>query len=148
MTIAPAAPGVFSADATGKGLAAATVFTVHADGTTSTATGAIYDTVQQQFVANPITVANPGDQVYLTLYGTGIAKRSSVANVKVLFNGASFPVTYAGPQPQFPGLDQVNMLLPTALAGRGSVNLVLNVDNIAANMVTLTFRVNFPTLRS
>jgi hypothetical protein len=41
--------------------------------------------------------------VYLTLYGTGIRNRSSLAGVSVTISGMSVPVLYAGPQPQTEG---------------------------------------------
>jgi hypothetical protein len=46
------------------------------------------------------------------------------------------PVEYAGPAPGFPGLDQVNVLLPADLDGVGSVTLTLGADSISTNSVT------------
>jgi uncharacterized protein (TIGR03437 family) len=45
-------------------------------------------------------------------------------------------VTYAGPQAQFPGLDQINILLPQSLAGSGQASLELSFDStsIAVNI--------------
>jgi uncharacterized protein (TIGR03437 family) len=40
----------------------------------------------------------------------------------------------------FTGLDQLNALFPTSLAGRGEVNLVLSADGKTANTVKLTFK--------
>ena len=48
---------------------------------------------------------------YVSLYVTGLGKGGGA--VTVTFNGASVPVTYAGPAPGFPGLDQINILLPS-----------------------------------
>jgi uncharacterized protein (TIGR03437 family) len=73
----------------------------------------------------------------LTLYGTGFRNRSSLANVQVTVNGVSVPVQYAGAQPSFPGLDQVNISLPAALSGAGIANVVLTVDGQASNTVTV-----------
>jgi uncharacterized protein (TIGR03437 family) len=50
------------------------------------------------------------------------------------------PVDYAGAQNQFAGLDQVNVPLPRALAGRGALDLVLTVDSKPANTVQVAFR--------
>jgi uncharacterized protein (TIGR03437 family) len=41
---------------------------------------------------------------------------------------------YAGPQSQFPGLDQINILLPSSLAGNGVANLYLNFDSSQQNL--------------
>ena len=48
------------------------------------------------------------------------------------------PVTYAGLQGTFIGLDQINALLTRTLAGKGEVDLVVTVDGKVAN----TTRVN------
>jgi uncharacterized protein (TIGR03437 family) len=47
-------------------------------------------------------------------------------------------VLYAGPQSEFVGLDQVNVILSRALIGRGAVTVVLTVDGKVANTVTIT----------
>ena len=44
-------------------------------------------------------------------------------------------VTYAGPQGSFPGLDQVNVLLPSTFTGMGVQNLTLTVNGSTANPV-------------
>ena len=75
--------------------------------------------------------------VYLSLYGTGIRKLSSMAAVTCTINGISVPVLYAGPQGQFAGLDQVNVPLTLNLRGSGESNVVLTVDGHTANAVTI-----------
>jgi uncharacterized protein (TIGR03437 family) len=68
------------------------------------------------FFAVTYTVTAPG---YLSLYGTGFAQAStSVSSCTV--GGTMATVTYAGPEIQIAGLDQVNMFLPGALAGAGT----------------------------
>ena len=57
---------------------------------------------------------------YLTLYGTGFARAATTeSHCYVGANAVPAAVTYAGPQMQIDGLDQVNMLLPASLAGAG-----------------------------
>ena len=77
----------------------------------------------------------------LVLYGTGLRNLSSVANVTAaVFNangGTNVPVAYAGAQPSFDGLDQVNLTLPVNLSGSGAVNIVLTVDGQTSNVVTI-----------
>jgi len=42
---------------------------------------------------------------------------------------------YAGPQGAYEGLDQLNVRIPRSLAGRGEVDVILNVDGHEANHV-------------
>ena len=78
--------------------------------------------------------------MYLTLYGTGIRNRSSLANVTVTIHGTNVPVLYAGLQPDFPGLDQVNVALTLNLRGSGESNVVLTVDGQTSNTVTVNIK--------
>jgi uncharacterized protein (TIGR03437 family) len=71
-------------------------------------------------------------QVFLVLYGTGIAGRSSLANVSVSVGGSSLPVAYAGLEGEA-GLDQVNVLLPASLAGTGKAAISVIVDGVVSN---------------
>jgi uncharacterized protein (TIGR03437 family) len=75
--------------------------------------------------------------VYLTLYGTGIRHRTSIDNVLVTINGVSVLPSYGGPQPNFAGLDQINVPLTLNLGGSGMVNVVVKVDQHQARTVTV-----------
>ncbi len=75
--------------------------------------------------------------VYLSFYGTGIRGRSGLANVTVTIGTTSVPVLYAGPQPDFPGLDQVNVPLVLSLRGAGVVNVTVTVDGVTSNPVRI-----------
>jgi uncharacterized protein (TIGR03437 family) len=75
--------------------------------------------------------------VYLSFYGTGISGRSSLANVTVTVGSVTIPALYAGPQSQFPGLDQVNVPLPLSLHGAGVVNVTVTVDGVTSNPVQI-----------
>jgi uncharacterized protein (TIGR03437 family) len=77
--------------------------------------------------------------VYLILYGTGIRNAGS-GQVTVNIQGLEVPVSYGGPQTQFAGLDQVNVLLPRALAGTGVANIVLSAEGKAANTVYVSIK--------
>jgi len=90
---------------------------------------------------NPIDLGEEGDQVVLVLFGTGIRGRTSLAGVRLTVGGVSVPVAYAGEQPDFVGLDQVNTAaLPRSLRGRGLVDVILTVDGKAPNTVTVVIR--------
>jgi uncharacterized protein (TIGR03437 family) len=133
------APGIFTANQSGQGIAQALVLDVSPTGGQTTSNTAIYNPTSGLWVANPIAM-NSTDSYFLELYGTGI--RYAPANgVTATINGVSVPVQYAGAQPQFPGLDQVNIgPLPASLAGKGTVNVVVTVAGQAANTVTVAFQ--------
>jgi uncharacterized protein (TIGR03437 family) len=88
----------------------------------------------------PINLSNASDQVILVLYGTGIRNRSSLAAANVKVGGRTLPALYAGSQPQYPGLDQVNVQLPQNLAGSGTVSVILTVDGITANSLSIAIQ--------
>ncbi len=126
------APGVFSADGSGSGLAAANWLRYNSSGTL-VASGNI-STSSIDFGAST-------DQVYLILYGTGIRHVSSQSAVSVTVGGSAGTITYAGAQGGSQGLDQVNVLLPRSLAGRGAgVPVVLTADGHTANTVTVNIQ--------
>src|SRR5205085_2609503 len=132
--ITAAAPGLFTANASGQGVPAAYVFRRRANGSESTEPVAQFDQAQNRFVPAPIDLGPEGDQVVLILFGTGIRGRSDLSAVTCRIGGVEVPVLYAGEQGQFVGLDQVNVgVLPRNLAGRGEIDLVLTVDGKAAN---------------
>jgi uncharacterized protein (TIGR03437 family) len=58
----------------------------------------------------------------------------------VTVNGVNAPVKYAGAQGSFPGLDQVNVLLPASLAGKGTVEVQLTAGGVAANPVQIVIQ--------
>ena len=127
VTITTVAPGLFSADASGQGVAAAVA-------------------VQGQnaaliFSCGPGPVACTGlpvnlNQTVLELYGTGI-RGHSASGVTCTVGGVTVPVTYAGAQPSYAGLDQVNISLPNTLANQGLLNIALTVDGQTSNTVTI-----------
>jgi uncharacterized protein (TIGR03437 family) len=53
----------------------------------------------------------------------------------VRIGGTEAEALYAGPQLQFPGLDQINARLPRSLAGRGEVDVLVIAHGTAANVV-------------
>jgi uncharacterized protein (TIGR03437 family) len=80
------------------------------------------------------------EQVILVLFGTGFRWRQSLDAVRVTVGGEPAEVLYAGLQLRYPGLDQLNVRLPRSLAGRGEVEVLLEVDGKAANPVTVSVR--------
>ena len=132
--ISPVAPALFTLN--NAGLAAAYVVRVSSDGTQTpeqvysvSASGAV--------VPNPIDSGAAGDRVYLCLFGTGF-QAAAVNTMQVSAGVVAVPVSYAGPQGSYPGLDQVDVLLPPSLAGKGSVDIQLSAGSAAANPVQIT----------
>lgn len=134
------APGLFSANATGKGVAAAVALRIKSDGTRIYEPVAAFSQAQNQFVAVPIDLGAPDDQAFLILFGTGLRARSALSAVTANIGGTNADVTFAGPQGTLVGLDQINLLLPRSLAGKGEVDVTVNVDGLAANVVRVGFK--------
>ncbi|MBI3667218.1 MAG: SBBP repeat-containing protein [Acidobacteria bacterium] len=138
--IEPVAPGLFAANASGQGVAAAAAARVSATGAQSPVTVVRYDASLGKNVAVPIDLGPATDQVILILYGTGIRFRIALSAVSARIGGDASDVLFAGPQGAFVGLDQVNVHLPRTLIGRGDVDVALVVDGKQANTVTINIR--------
>lgn len=145
--IAPVAPGLFSADASGRGLAAGVVLRVKANQAQVFEPLARFDSAQNRFVAVPIDVGVAGEAVYLVLFGTGYRWRSAMTAVTAQLTGLgsagspmSLAVSYAGQQGNLGGLDQLNIALPSSLSGRGECEISLSVDGKAANPLRFVVR--------
>jgi uncharacterized protein (TIGR03437 family) len=132
--ITQSAPAIFTADATGRGDAAAL---------------ATIDGVNYQ--RPPFDVLVNGRPNILVLYATGIrrapasdpADDNGVAeSVTVTIDGRLARVLYAGAQGGFAGLDQINAEMPAALAGGGQrrVEVAVTVNGVAANRVTIQLK--------
>ena len=139
VAVAAVAPGIFSANMDGKGVAAAVAVLVKSDGS---------QTAEQVFqcgaavgscAATPLDLGAATSQLYLSLFGTGMRgfQQQATATIGGVRVGVAGPVA----QGQYVGLDQVNLgPLPAALAGRGEVPVVLTVDGKSANTVSVSIR--------
>jgi uncharacterized protein (TIGR03437 family) len=137
VTINRVAPGLFAANGGGKGVAAATVLRVKADGSRSVEPVAIYDAVQNTFTVAPVDSGPATDQLFLILYGTGIRYAGLVRST---VGGVDAEVLFAGASPEWTGLDQVNVRLPRSLSGRGTVDVMLTADGQSSNPLQVSFR--------
>src|SRR5205085_3468788 len=99
LSVERAAPQLFTLK--GSTIAAAVVQRVRADGAET------METVTQ----SPIDLGPAGDRVYLVLFGTGIRGRAGLGSVTAHLGDQDVPVLFAGSQPTYDGLDQVNLLL-------------------------------------
>jgi len=136
VTVARVAPSLFSANADGKGVAAAIALKVAANGARTSQF--VFDSTlpEGRRTALPVDLGATGDQVYLLLFGTGM--RGVTTSASATIGGQT--VAVAGPvaQGEYVGLDQINLgPLPRSLAGRGEVNIIVTVDGKEANTVTV-----------
>jgi len=138
--IAGSAPGLFSANATGAGLAAGVVLRIGSGGAQNYEPIAQFDAAQNRFKSVPIDLSDPTDQVFLLLFGTGVRNRNPQAAVSVMTGGTEAEVLYAGPQSDFVGLDQINIRLPRTLAGRGDVEVNLRINDRTSNNVLINIK--------
>lgn len=128
------APGLFSADGSGRGLAAATTLRVAANGIRTEGL-VVQPDVSRGLIPVAIDLAPENGQVHVSLFGSGLRGGNRLA---VTMNGESVPVLGASAHSLFAGLDQVNIgPLPPSLRTRDEVEIVLGVDGIAANKVKL-----------
>ncbi len=138
--IAAVAPGLFAANADGQGVAAAVALRAKADGSQTFEPVVRFDTTQNRFVAVPIDLGPESDQVFLVLFGSGLRFRSSLATVSARIGGTDAPVSFAGAQGDFAGLDQINVKLPRSLAGRGNVEVAVTIDGQMTNSLQINVR--------
>lgn len=145
-------PGVYSATSTGSGPAAGFVNVYGSDGSVMRSQNTFSCPAAGSCATNPANIG--GGQPYLILFGTGIANHQN--SVKALIGPNVVPywtgynvdsdgattvtATFAGAQGQFPGLDQVNVPLPSSLAGTGTMYVQLQVDGYWSNTVQVQFQ--------
>jgi uncharacterized protein (TIGR03437 family) len=134
------APSLFAANFDGRGVAAAIAVRVGAEGAQQVEE--VFRCTGQDVRCLPVAVdlGSESDQVFLVLFGTGFRWRRSLDEVKVTVGGEPAEVLYAGVQLEYPGLDQINVRLPRTVAGRGEIDVVLEVEGKAANRVAVAIQ--------
>jgi uncharacterized protein (TIGR03437 family) len=113
------------------------IFTFSQNGVGAPAALFTGDGVTYNLVVNPDGSANivPAGN-FLILFGTGL-RGADPANIKAFIGGVEALVTYAGEQPDFLGLDQINLQVPASLANQGLLELVLSNGSATSNKVTI-----------
>jgi uncharacterized protein (TIGR03437 family) len=135
--IQPAAPAVFSRDATGMGLPIGYIIRFRADGTSAREEIARFDEAMGTFVPIPINLGSTTDRILLVLFGTGFRRQT----VSVKVGEVDCQVVYAGPQGDSPFvLDQLNVFLSPDIPRGGPANVVMAIGTIAANPVTVSIQ--------
>jgi uncharacterized protein (TIGR03437 family) len=133
VTVNTVAPSLFTANASGKGPA-------WAQFVSSTQSGGPADifTCTTPKVCNPLPIDVSSGTGLLVLYGTGIRNRVLLSNVTVTVGSQTLPALFAGPTPGTV-LDQVNVALPSSLAGVGTVFITVSIGTAVSNQVTACF---------
>lgn len=137
LNIAPIGPALYSATADGRGTPAAILGRLSPSG--SATFEPTFDCSGNTCSPKALDIS-PADDFYLALFGTGIRGRSALNRVTVTIGGIGIVPIFAGAQPEYPGLDQINLLLPKSLVGRGRVTVSVTVDGAASNALNLQFR--------
>lgn len=138
--IATVSPGLFAANSTGNGIAAALALRIKSNGSQSYEYAFQYDPVRNTFTAIPIDLGPESDEVILVLFGTGIRHRTDLSSVTVKLGGSDAQTLFAGPQGDYIGLDQINVRLSRSLIGRGEVDVAVVVNGLAANMLKVNVK--------
>ena len=134
-TVSAVAPGLFSANGTGEGIGVVSALRVAADGERSNPAVFRYDAAAKRMIGVPLDLGAEGDQVFLTLFGTGIR---GAEGVRTTIGGRDVAVLFAGAQDGWAGLDQVEIgPLPRSLAGKGEVGVAISAAGITSNTVTI-----------
>lgn len=118
------APGLFSSSGDGKGKAVAQCGRVSDNGQTF------------EVSAPPCATSNTGNENLLILYGTGWRSGSGVT---VAFGDLVLTPSYVGAQPNYPGLDQINVSIPKDLADKVDTEFTVNFGTLLSNKLTASF---------
>ncbi|HVG38692.1 MAG TPA: hypothetical protein VM870_05360, partial [Pyrinomonadaceae bacterium] len=91
----------------------------------------------QKYTVGPFITSAGSGQTTAALFGTGW-RNALPATVKI--GGQAATIEYAGPVPDFPGLDQINVVLPPNTAGANSVLVTAGDGAQSQSNVVITLR--------
>lgn len=129
------APGLFSANGNGQGVAAATAVRVARDGTRTPLEVSRYDSELKRYVPVPIDIRADFSPVYLTLYGTGTLGGERPPGVLIEDRHAA--VQSAEPSSVFPGVEEL-VIGPIRRSIRNrEIEIIAIVDGQMSNAVTI-----------
>lgn len=116
--IRPAAPAIFTANASGAGVPAGIVYRLKPDGKLLDEPLAVFDPVAVRFVPRPIAFGD--DRIFLALFISGARRIANENDTRILIGGQELRPIFVGPAPGLIGVEQVNFELPRNLSGRSS----------------------------
>jgi uncharacterized protein (TIGR03437 family) len=134
VNVVPYAPGIFEVNT--AGLSASFADCVASDGTQTTILTS--QVVNGALVAVPLNLKACQETV-LELWTTGLDE-ADASLVQATIGGKGATVLYAGPQGVYPGVDQVNVVIPQSLAGAGNVPVVVSTEGVTSNTVNVTIQ--------
>lgn len=137
-TIETVAPGLFTSNASGQGVAAAVILR-RRNNVDTFETVAEFNQATDRFEPRPIDLGPDTDLVALLVFGTGFRAASQSA-VSALVGGTSSTFVATAPVSGFEGLDQANILIPRSLIGRGLVDVVFMANGKTANTVQINIK--------
>ena len=120
INIVPTYPGLFRVNV--EGLAAAQVARLR------------NGQVVYESASGPISLT---DSPTLVLFSTGL---NGASDVSATIGGLTAAVDYAGPQGTWAGLEQINVKIPAALAGKGKVEIVVTAGGKRSNPVFISIQ--------
>ncbi len=138
ITVTACAPGLFTANANGKGVPAAYILRVRANNTRVNEQLMQLDAVTSKWVPKPISLGPVGEKVFLIAFGTGI--RGGTTPATMTMGGTAATVSFAGAHQSLVGVDQVNAEIPRSLIGRGEINVILTIGAKTANTVMINIQ--------
>ncbi|HEU0120754.1 MAG TPA: FG-GAP-like repeat-containing protein [Bryobacteraceae bacterium] len=130
-----AAPGLLSAAGTGAGAAAAYAALYRKDG--SIVPQPVFACGNGQCTTLAMDLGDVGDKLVVTVFGTGLRRAKTVT---ATVDGIPAEILFAGAQPETPGLDQANIVVPRELGGRGEVSVAVLADGLPSNGVRVSVR--------
>lgn len=138
------APAIFTANSNGRGVPAA-YFLRFRSGGSNTEFLSQYSISAGRYITKPIDMGPESDSIFLVLFLSGIRRAADDNNngsvdesVRVLIGGNEIRPVFAGRQPEFAGLDQINVQIPRSLIGRGVVDVsVVGVGYAASNVASI-----------
>lgn len=133
VTIQTVAPAVFTLNASNLAAAVAVC-----GASTGNIVEQVYQVAAGAITAAPVNLTGCSATV-LEVYATGIDSLKA-SQVQATIGGLPATVQYAGPQGIDAGLDQINLVIPPSLAGKGSVPIAITAGGQAANVVNITIQ--------
>src|SRR5262245_40965414 len=131
-------PGLFTANVSGRGVAAAVILR-RSNGVDTFEPVAQLNSAAGRFDPIEIDLGTDADQVFLIAFGTGF-RAAPQSDISATIGGTPSPFVVAAASPGFAGLDQLNILIPRSLIGRKLLDVVFTASGRTANTVEISVK--------